>query len=44
MRAGTHCAPMALEALGEPEGCVRVSFGPHNRDEDVDAVLAAIDA
>ena len=44
LRAGTHCAPMALEALGEPKGCVRVSFGPHNRDEDVDAVLAAIDA
>ena len=44
LRAGTHCAPMALEALGAPEGCVRVSFGPHNRDEDVDAVLAAIDA
>ena len=44
LRSGTHCAPMALEALEAPEGCVRVSFGPHNRDEDVDAVLAAIDA
>lgn len=43
-RAGTHCAPMALEALGSPEGCVRVSFGLHNEDADVDAVLAAIDA
>lgn len=44
VRAGTHCAPMALAALGAPEGCVRVSFGPHNEPADVDAVLAAIDA
>jgi selenocysteine lyase/cysteine desulfurase len=44
VRAGTHCAPMALDALGAPDGCVRVSFGPHNVDADVDAVLAAVDA
>jgi selenocysteine lyase/cysteine desulfurase len=44
VRAGTHCAPMALAALGRPDGCIRVSFGPHNVDEHVDAVLAAIDA
>jgi selenocysteine lyase/cysteine desulfurase len=41
VRAGRHCAPMALAALGEPDGCVRISFGPHNRDADVDVVLAA---
>lgn len=44
VRAGSHCAPMALAALGEPAGCLRISFGPSNRDDDVDAVLAAIDA
>ena len=43
VRAGTHCAPMALDALRQPQGCIRVSFGPHNADADVDAVLAAID-
>ena len=43
VRAGTHCAPMALAALGVPDGCLRISFGPTNRDGDVDAVLAAID-
>ncbi len=44
VRAGSHCAPMALAALGVPAGCLRISFGPTNRDEDLDAVLAAIDA
>ena len=43
VRAGAHCAPMALAAVGAPEGCVRVSFGPHNQPADVDAVLAAVD-
>ena len=42
VRAGTHCAPMALQAVGEPQGCVRVSFGPWNVDGDVDAVLQAV--
>ncbi len=44
VRAGTHCAPMALESVGRPEGCIRVSFGPHSAEGDVDAVLTAIDA
>lgn len=44
VRAGSHCAPLALAALGMPDGCLRISFGPSNRDDDVDAVLAAIDA
>jgi len=44
VRAGSHCAPMALEALGTPAGCLRIGFGPTNHDGDVDAVLAAIDA
>lgn len=44
VRVGTHCAPMALATLGQADGCIRVSFGPHNVDSDVDAVLAVIDA
>lgn len=44
VRAGTHCAPMALTTLGQPDGCIRVSFGPENVATDVAAVLAAIDA
>lgn len=43
VRAGSHCAPMALEALGIPAGCLRISFGVTNRDDDVDTVLTAID-
>lgn len=44
VRAGSHCAPLALAALGMPSGCLRVSFGPSNRDDDVNALLAAIDS
>lgn len=44
VRAGQHCAPLALSALGRPDGCVRISFGVPSRDDDVDAILAAIDA
>lgn len=41
LRAGQHCAPLALEAIGAPEGTLRVSFGPFNQDSDVQAVLSA---
>lgn len=44
VRAGQHCAPLALEALDAREGCLRISFGPDNDDADVDRVLAALDA
>ncbi|MBL9078648.1 MAG: aminotransferase class V-fold PLP-dependent enzyme [Planctomycetes bacterium] len=44
VRAGSHCAPMALAALGTPQGVLRLSFGPGNAATDADAVLAAIDA
>jgi len=44
VRAAQHCAPMALQALGAPEGTLRISFGALNMDDDVDAVLAAVDA
>ena len=42
LRAGQHCAPLALRAIGAPEGTLRVSFGPFNRDSDVDAIVAAV--
>lgn len=42
LRAGQHCAPLALQAIGAPEGTLRVSFGPFNREGDVDAILAAV--
>lgn len=44
VRAGQHCAPLALEALGAPRGTLRVSFGPFNTPGDVAQILAAIDA
>jgi cysteine desulfurase/selenocysteine lyase len=44
VRAGQHCAPLALGSLGAPDGCLRISFGPHAGDDDLAAVLAAIDA
>jgi selenocysteine lyase/cysteine desulfurase len=42
LRAGQHCAPFALQAIGAPEGTLRASFGPFNRDGDVDAIVAAV--
>ena len=42
LRAGQHCAPRALQAIGAPEGTLRASFGPFNRDSDVDAILTAV--
>jgi selenocysteine lyase/cysteine desulfurase len=44
VRAGQHCAPLGLQALRVPDGCLRISFGPANAPEDVDAILSAIDA
>jgi cysteine sulfinate desulfinase len=43
LRAGQHCAPLALQAIGAPGGTLRASFGPFNEDSDVDAILAAVD-
>jgi selenocysteine lyase/cysteine desulfurase len=42
VRAGQHCAPFALQAIGAPEGTLRVSFGPFNRESDVDAIVSAV--
>jgi selenocysteine lyase/cysteine desulfurase len=44
MRAGRHCAPMAVDAIGAPEGTIRISFGLLNREEDVDRIANAIDS
>ena len=43
VRAGRHCAAEALEMLGAPDGTIRISFGVFNREDDVDAVLTALD-
>ena len=43
VRAGQHCAPMALAAIGAPEGTLRISLGPFNTEDDVRAILAAVD-
>lgn len=42
VRAGQHCAPLALAALGASQGTLRVSFGPLNVPDDVDRLLGAI--
>lgn len=42
VRAGQHCAPMALVAVGAAEGCLRIAFGPANRDDDGEAVFAVL--
>lgn len=34
-RVGVHCAPLAIKALGVPEGTVRLSAGPFTTDEEV---------
>ena len=43
VRAGLHCAPMAHQALGTPEGgAVRVSFGRYNTLAHIDALWKAL--
>ncbi len=42
VRAGMHCAPEALSAIGAPEGTIRISFGPSNCQKDAEAVLALL--
>ena len=44
VRGGQHCAPMALEAIGAPEGTVRISFGPFQQEEDLERILGVVDA
>lgn len=42
VRAGHHCAPDALQALGAPDGTVRISFGPTNTERDMKAAAVAV--
>jgi cysteine desulfurase family protein len=43
IRPGLHCAPYIHRALGtHPEGTVRVSPGPFNTAEDIDALTLAL--
>ena len=42
LRAGQHCAQPLLAALGV-SGTLRASFAPYNTEEDVDALVAAVD-
>jgi selenocysteine lyase/cysteine desulfurase len=44
VRAGAHCAPDALVAVGAAEGTVRLSFGPHSSHDDLNAALRALEA
>jgi cysteine desulfurase / selenocysteine lyase len=41
VRAGHHCAQPLMRALGVP-ATARASFGPYNREADVDALIEAI--
>jgi cysteine desulfurase / selenocysteine lyase len=41
VRAGHHCAQPLMRALGVP-ATARVSFGPYNQPEDVDALIEAL--
>ncbi len=42
VRAGLHCAPDALEAIGTPGGTIRVSFGSPSTPEHVRRALEAL--
>jgi cysteine desulfurase family protein len=43
VRAGLHCAPAAHRRLGTfPDGTLRVSIGPFNGENDVDALVEAV--
>lgn len=44
VRAGFHCAALAHRTLGTPSaGAVRVSFGPENTPDEVDAFAHAVE-
>ena len=42
LRAGQHCAQPLLAALGV-NGTLRASFAPYNTQQDVDALVSAVD-
>lgn len=39
VRAGLHCAPMAHDSAGNPEGSIRLSFSVFNTEAEVDEFL-----
>jgi cysteine desulfurase family protein len=44
VRPGLHCAPAAHRTIGSfPEGTVRVSVGTYNTEDDILAVIKAVD-
>lgn len=44
LRTGLHCAPLAHESAGTLEtGTLRASFSLFNREEEVEAFLAAVE-
>ena len=42
VRSGLHCSPWAHEALGTPDGTVRVSFSIFNTADDIEALYLAM--
>jgi hypothetical protein len=43
VRSGFHCAACIHAQLGtQSGGTVRASFGPFNTDDDIDAIVAAV--
>ena len=42
-RVGVHCAPLAIKALGVPEGTVRLSAGPFTTDEEISLLKTALE-
>lgn len=45
VRAGLHCAPFAHETIGTKSyGTVRFSFGPFNREEEIDEALNVLES
>lgn len=42
VRSGLHCAPLAHDALGTPEGSIRISLGAFHDRQQLDQVLMAV--
>jgi cysteine desulfurase family protein len=44
VRAGLHCAPAAHRRLGTfPDGALRIGIGPFNTEDDIDALVGAVE-
>lgn len=44
VRPGLHCAPAAHHTIGSfPQGTVRVSVGPYNTEDDILALISAVE-